>query len=111
MLFALAALLWLPVSAHCLNKCVTAAGPARTCHCPVCQTLRSGGYEANPVPSPENAPVAHSDWLASEIVSARFPAEQISLLAGANRPALSRCESWQFGHRAALPPRAPSFNS
>jgi hypothetical protein len=122
MIFALAALLWLPASAHCQMKTITGleflecAVQAQTpdgctdCDDCGCCAVEKSQYKSNQaritIPSPDLLPLLPTaladitDRLCDEASAADFAGAQ---------PELPQC--WQFVFRTASPPRAPSFVS
>ena len=123
MFFALAALLWLPASAHCqieslsgidLFSCASLAAPlnggSHGCEDNGCCAVEKSQY---PVSQPRltlPAPNLLPDLFAQLLVIARsLPAEvSFGVIGDAAPPGL---KTWQFISRTALPARAPSLNS
>ena len=121
-LFVLAAMLWLPMSAHCqLEKipgftflaCVSdsdSPGKNSDCDDASCCAAEKSQYKPNQIritiPTPDLLPLVTAGLpdiagtLADEISAAAFAALP---------PELPKC--WQFVFRTAAPPRAPSFAS
>lgn len=120
--FALAAFLWLPVSAHCqlesvpgleFLRCVVDAqtpGDSTDCGDSGCCAVEKSPYKSTQarvtIPSPDLLPLLPvaladiTDILSDEVSAAAFAAVP---------PELPKC--WQFAFRTASPPRAPSFAS
>lgn len=122
MFFALAAFLWLPVSAHCqletfpgleFLRCevnTQAQGGNTDCGDSGCCAVEKAQYKSNQVPiaipSPEWLPLLPVELTdVADLVSDDCNAVAFSV----DPPALPQC--WQFVFRTAAPPRAPSFAS
>ncbi|MFN3407351.1 MAG: hypothetical protein ACK45B_00010 [Limisphaerales bacterium] len=120
-LTALAALLWLPVSAHCQLEAVSGLEFLRCVEevpashhapedCNACCAIEKSQYRAEQIrlsaPIPELLPVFLEPILPSD---AKFPAEVSVGILTAAPPELPG--SWCNFSRTALPPRAPSFVS
>jgi hypothetical protein len=120
-LFLLAAILWLPMSAHCQLERIPAlkflacgsdadsAGKDSDCSDMGCCPVEKSQYRANQnrvaIPSLDLLPliVEFTD------VATELPAKVSAATFGAIPPELPKC--WQFVFRTASPPRAPSFAS
>jgi hypothetical protein len=121
-LFALAAVLWLPMSAHCQLEKIPAlkflaceaasdcAGQHSDCDDAGCCPAENAQYKSNQIrvtiPSPDLLPLLP---IALMRIPARVLAEFSACVSAAAPPEF--LTSWQFVFRTALPPRAPSIAS
>ncbi|NOS68816.1 MAG: hypothetical protein HOP33_02695 [Verrucomicrobia bacterium] len=120
-LMVLAAVLWLPLSAHCLLERIPAfqflacnddtdAGKTSDCDdtgcCPAEKTLYRINQIRVSVPSPDLLPLLP---VATVDTAIALSAEAVSAAVAGSPPELPQC--WQFVFRTASPPRAPSFTS
>jgi len=122
-LFALAALLWLPASAHCQLESLpgfeffqcsiagqTACHQSQDCGDCGCFAVEQSQYKSETqsftLPSPDLQLVASLPLLPE--LSAWSAEVSRSILTAAPPPLL---KTWQFASRSALPVRAPSFFS
>lgn len=122
-LFALAAFLWLPVSAHCQLETVpgleflrcpadaqSSRGPSRDCGDSGCCAAEKSQYKAEQLrvtlPSPDFLPVSLTPIVDA---ASSLPAEVSLGVLTAAPPQLLR--TWHFASRTALPARAPSIAS
>jgi len=121
--FALAALLWLPASAHCqlesltgleilkcADECPTSSAPAKNCKdCNACCAVEKSQFRGQhirlTIPAPELITSIHALLLLPE----RAELSPVPLDRTAAPPDLP--QRWHFIARNALPVRAPSFVS
>jgi hypothetical protein len=118
--FALAALLWLPLSAHCqletvpgfeFLQCIDAQTPGDTdCNDSSCCAFEKSQYQSSQVrvtiPPPDLLPL-----LPVALIETRTTvSDEVSAAAFADAPPVLP-KGWQFVFRVASPPRAPSFAS
>lgn len=122
MFVVLLALLWVPITAHCLLESAGWLPKILCCSdaCPggnpnqgdedACKSIESASYKVageRVVLVVQVLPALITDLLES--------LDSLSVASGISRPSMVAAPedpvTWQFTHRTALPPRAPSFAS